>query len=309
MKKVLLTKDRLEKNKDLDWTKLEAFDDMTIYEKANREEQKEYIKDAEILLAEGVRLDRDLLDHGKNLKYIIILSTGYNSCDLDYCNERGILVSNIPTYGTDIVAQYTMALLLEICHRIGLHSDYVKEGGWQKKGEKLHWQRDQILLNGKSLGIIGYGRIGKAVGKIAKAFGMELITAGRKPEDQKRVFREADIISLHCNLTEENHNLIDEEAIGTMKDGVIIINTARGGLIDEKALYQGLKSGKIHGAALDVSKKEPIEKDNPLLSLDSILQTPHMAWGAPEARQRILDQAADTIEEYVKGTPIHVVSE
>lgn len=308
MKIVILNTDFISKG-DLDWSLFEKYENIVFKKGLTRKTELESAQDAEIVLCEKTRIDREFLDHAPHLKLVVVMSTGYNQVDLKACTERKITVCNIPSYGTSIVAQYTMALLLEACHRIGSHVDYVKRGGWSRFPNPLPWFTEQIALENKTFGIIGYGRIGNRVGEMAKAFGMHLLTANGDISDLNQVLENSDVISLHCNLTEENRNLINETTIEKMKSGVILINTARGGLVDETALYEALKTKKIAAAAMDVSKKEPIDPKNPLLRLDNYILTPHMAWGAKQPRQKILELSVETVDRYLEGQPIHVVNE
>ncbi|MDO5717072.1 MAG: NAD(P)-dependent oxidoreductase [Tissierellia bacterium] len=304
---VIFSKEVLDPEKRLDWGALASIPGVQILEEDTRDTQMEWVVDADIICGNHVRFDRELLSKAKHLKYIVMMCTGYNHVDLEYCKERGIQVSNIPTYGTSSVAQFTMALILEACHRLDKNMAFVKEGRWGNGDQRFNWQAPQILLENKTLGIIGYGRIGKAVGNMAKAFGMKILTAGRDTLEQEYVFRNADILSLHCNLTEENEHMICAETIALMKEGVILINTARGKLVDEDAVLDGLRSGKIYCVASDVSEKEPIPRDHPLLQMDSFLLTPHIAWSNERARQNIIDGTAENIEAFLDGDPIHLL--
>jgi glycerate dehydrogenase len=258
------------------------------------------------------------MEHRTNLKYIGVLATGYNVVDVEAAKAKGITVTNIPTYGTDGVAQYAIALLLELCHRIGEHSTTVFAGDWTTNADWCYWNSPQMELAGKTIGIIGYGRIGQKVGAIAAALGMtviandrshtEGIVAGAKMVDLDQLFSESDVISLHCPLFPETEGLINKETIAKMKDGVYIVNDSRGQLINEADLRDALNSGKVGGAAVDVVSTEPIKQDNPLLEAKNMIITPHMAWASREARARLMAIAVENVGKFQAGTPVNVVN-
>jgi len=237
---------------------------------------------------------------------------------VEACARRGIPVTNVPSYGTAAVAQFTMALMLELCHRIGLHNHSVHQGDWTRSTNFCYWLTPQMELAGKTLGIIGFGRIGQAVGALSKAFGMNVIAYNRSQCDEGRaiadyvdldtLFAQSDFISLHCPQTAQTTNLINAETIAKMKDGAILINTARGGLVDETALVEALESGKLRGAAVDVVSQEPMKADNPLLSTRKCIITPHIAWAPVESRQRLLDCVVENIRAFLDGKPQNVVN-
>ena len=238
-----------------------------------------------------------------------------NLCDgADFAKKLGITVCNVPCYGTSAVAQFTIALLLELCHHVGRHDVLVHQGAWTSCQDFCLWTTPQMELAGKTLGIIGYGRIGQAVGIIAKALGMEVIAFNRSPKADvenvslEELLRRSDVISLHCPLFPETANIISRENLAKMKDGAMLINTARGALIDEQAVADALASGKLRGAAVDVATVEPMRKDNPLLSAPNCLITPHMAWAPLESRRRLLNTVADNVRCYVEGKPQNVVN-
>ncbi|WP_296114657.1 NAD(P)-dependent oxidoreductase [uncultured Anaerococcus sp.] len=292
---------------DISFKKLEKLGNLTVYkERANgREEIIKRAKDADILLVCYARIDREIVESLPKLEYIGLLSTGFDNIDLDACRENNVAVTNVPSYGTEAVAQFSLALLLEIVSRVGHHDREVKNGRWMKAGFWYFGDYPLIELYGKTIGIIGLGKIGLAAAKIYKAMGMEVLAYNRSEDDKAReyvkyvnidaIYEKSDIIDLHLPLTEKTKNIIDEDSISKMKDGVIIINTARGGLVDEKALMAGIDSGKVFAAGLDVNKTEPINCDNPLLSYKNIILTPHMAWGPGETRNRLVDIAIDNI--------------
>ncbi len=303
---------------DLSWEGLEQLGDLTVYDRSSQDQVVERIGSAEIVLVNKVQLTKEIMAHTTNLKYIGVLATGYNVVDVEAAKAKGITVTNIPTYGTDGVAQYAIALLLELCHRIGEHSTTVFAGDWTTNADWCYWNSPQMELAGKTIGIIGYGRIGQKVGAIAAALGMtviandrshtEGIVAGAKMVDLDQLFSESDVISLHCPLFPETEGLINKETIAKMKDGVYIVNDSRGQLINEADLRDALNSGKVGGAAVDVVSTEPIKLDNPLLEAKNMIITPHMAWASREARARLMAIAVENVEKFQAGTPVNVVN-
>lgn len=303
---------------DLSWEGLEQLGDLTVYDRSSQDQVVERIGNAEIVLVNKVQLTKEIMAHTTNLKYIGVLATGYNVVDVEAAKEKGITVANIPTYGTDGVAQYAIALLLELCHRIGEHSTTVFAGDWTTNADWCYWNSPQMELAGKTIGIIGYGRIGQKVGAIAAALGMtviandrshtEGIVAGAKMVDLDQLFSESDVISLHCPLFPETEGLINKETIAKMKDGVYIVNDSRGQLINEADLRDALNSGKVGGAAVDVVSTEPIKQDNRLLEAKNMIITPHMAWASREARARLMAIAVENVEKFQAGTPVNVVN-
>ncbi len=301
---------------DLSWRGLELLGEVTVYDRTSAEDITARIGEASIVLTNKTPISRATMDACPSLRYIGVLATGYNVVDTAAAKERGILVTNIPSYGTDTVAQYTFALLLELCHQVGNHSTSVHAGGWEQCADFCYWLTPQKELAGKTMGIIGFGRIGKAVARIALAFGMKVLVYSRsfqKSElevegaELEELLQSSDIITLHCPLTEENQDLIDAESISKMKDGVLLLNTARGPLINEKALADALKSGKVGGAAVDVASREPICTENPLLTASNCIITPHMAWASLEARTRLMDIAVENLAAFLKGRPVNLV--
>jgi glycerate dehydrogenase len=238
--------------------------------------------------------------------------------DTEVAKEKGIIVSNIPAYGTDAVGQFAIALLLEITSRVGHHDAAVKQGRWTANPDWCFWDHSLMELAGKTMSIIGFGRIGQTTGRIAKAIGMRVLAVDACPTDSGRAigeyvsrdqaFAEADVIGLHCNLTPETKEVIREETIAKMKNGVIIINNSRGQLINERDLANALNSGKVRAAAVDVLSREPPAEDNPLLRAKNCIITPHISWAPIECRQRIMDLAVNNLEAFVEGTPINVVN-
>lgn len=306
---------------DLSWAGLEALGEVTVYDRTSYVDAPiiaERIGDAEIVVMNKTPISRETIDKCPNLKLIAVLATGYNVVDYTYAKEKGIAVANVPTYGTASVGQYAIALLLEICHHIGHHSQTVFEGKWANHVDWCYWDYPLIELDGKTAGIIGFGRIGQTTGKIAKAMGMNVIAYDLYPNDSGKALAEyvdldtllakSDVIFLHCNLTPENEKMIDKNAIAKMKDGAILINNSRGQLIHEQDVADALKSGKLAAAGLDVVYTEPIKADNPLLQAPNCIITPHMSWGAKEARQRIMDITVDNVKSFLDGKPTNVVN-
>lgn len=300
---------------DLSWDCFKAFGELSYYDRTLTEaETIERIGDADIILLNKVAITENVLASCPNLKLICVLATGYNVVDCNAAARRGIPVCNVPGYGTAAVAQFTFALLLELCHQVGHHSEAVHGGAWSRCPDFCFWHTPQMELAGKTMGIIGYGSIGKAVGRIAEAFGMNVIAYSRTPKDDaqyvtlEELLRRSDVVSLHCPLFPETRGIISAEAISTMKDGAILLNTARGPLIDENAVADALRSGKLRGAAVDVVQEEPIPANSPLLSTPNCLITPHMAWAPLESRQRILDIMMKNIRSWLDGSPQNVVN-
>ena len=300
---------------DLSWDCLKQFGNLTVYDRTpSRELAIQRIGDAEIITTNKVPIDKPLLDACPNLKLICCLSTGYNVVDIAHAKAKGIPVCNVPAYSTAAVAQFTIALLLELCHHIGHHDRVVHEGKWAACPNFCFWDTPQIELSGMTIGIIGYGKIGQAVSRIAESLGMRVLAHSRTQRDDHRyvdldtLLGNSDIISLHCPLFPETQDLINAETIAKMKDGAILLNTARGPIIDESAVAAALRSGKLRGAAMDVVSEEPISPDNPLLTAPNCIITPHMAWAPAQTRQRILDITVESIHAWQTGHPIHVVN-
>ena len=306
---------------DLSWEALGALGELTVYDRTSLTDQQEVIDrigDAEVVITNKTPISKAVFDACPGMKYIAVLATGYNVVDYVYAREKGIAVSNVPAYGTASVSQFSIALLLEICHHIGHHAQTVKEGRWQNCQDWCYWDYPLIELEGKTMGIIGFGRIGQAEGRVAKALGMKVLAYDLYPNDSGRaigedvdldtLFAQADVVSLHCNLTPENTGLINKETIAKMKDGVILINNARGQLIDEQDVADALNSGKIAAAGLDVVYSEPIKADNPLLKAKNCLITPHISWAPIESRQRIMDCTVENVKGYLQGQLRNVVN-
>ena len=305
---------------DLSWDGLRALGDVVIYDHSTKDEAEiiRRIGDAEIVVANKSPISRRVLDACPNVKYITVQATGYDPIDYAYAREKGIPVSNVPTYGTASVAQFAIALLLEICGHAAHHSDAVHAGRWAESGEWTFWDYPMIELAGKTMGIIGFGRIGQNVGRIAKALGMNVIAFNRSRSAEgaeiaeyvelDELLHRADVISLHCPLFPETRGIINRETIAKMKDGVIIINNSRGPLVVEQDLADALNSGKVYAAGLDVVSSEPISADNPLLKAKNCLITPHISWAPKESRQRIMDCTVENIRAFQAGKPQNVVN-
>ena len=303
---------------DLSWEDLKKLGDLTVYDRTPNDKIIERIGNAEIVFTNKVPITREVLEK-TNIKYIGVLATGYDVVDINAAKEKGIPVTNIPTYGTASVAQMVFAHILEICHHVAAHSEAVKAGEWTNNPDWCFWKYPLIELADKNMGVIGYGRIGQAVGKIAQAFGMKVLAHDKyqnkdlesetmKYVDLDELLKNSDVISLHCPLTEENKGIINKSTIAKMKDSVIIINTARGQLIVEEDLAEALNQGKVYAAGLDVVSKEPIKEDNPLLKAKNIFITPHIAWAPKESRQRLMDIAVENLRAFLEGRPVNVVN-
>ena len=306
---------------DLSWDELGKLGELTVYDRTSLTDEDEAIArigDAEVVFTNKTPITKKVIDACPNMKMISMLATGYNVVDYVYAKEKGIPVTNVPTYGTASVSQFSIALLLEICHHIGHHDASVHAGNWANCVDWCYWDYPLIELEGKTIGIIGFGRIGQAEGRIAKALGMNVVAYDLYPNDSGRAIAEyvdldtlyarADVISLHCNLTPENTGMINKDSIAKMKDGVILINNARGQLIHEQDVADALNSGKMGAAGLDVVYTEPIRADNPLLKAKNCIITPHISWAPKESRQRIMDTAVENVKAYLAGAPINVVN-
>lgn len=300
---------------DLSWEALGQFGDYTVYPRTDSiEEAIARIGSAEILLTNKTPVTRQLLEACPSIRYIGVTATGYNVIDCQAARMRGIPVTNVPSYGTAAVAQYTMALLLEVCHRIGFHDQAVHQGQWERSPVFSFWLTPQSELAGKTMGIIGTGRIGTAVAKLAEAFGMQVIVHSRSKKegfhwvDLDTLLVQSDVVSLHCPLLPETNQLIRQETLDKMKDGAILLNTSRGALLDEEAVARALVSGKLRAAALDVVSQEPILPSNPLLHAPNCILTPHMAWAPVESRQRLMDCVVDNLRSFLASHPQNVVN-
>ena len=306
---------------DLSWAGLEALGEVTVYDRTAYQESPliaERISDAEIVVMNKTPISKETIDKCPNIQMIAVLATGYNVVDYNYAMEKGIPVCNVPTYGTASVSQFSIALLLEICHHIGHHSASVHAGNWASNADWCYWDYPLIELEGKTIGIIGFGRIGQAEGRVAKALGMKVLAYDLYPNDKGReiaeyvdldtLFARSDVVTLHCNLTPENTGMINKDTIAKMKDGAILINNARGQLIVEQDVADALNSGKLAAAGLDVVYTEPIKADNPLLQAKNCIITPHISWAPKESRQRIMDTTVENVRAFLNGAPQNVVN-
>ncbi len=305
---------------DLSWEGISALGELEVYDRTPAEQVVERIGDAEIVFSNKTVISEEILAQCPGIRYIGVLATGYNVIDVKAAKSRGIVVCNIPAYGTEAVSQYTIALLLELCHHVGAHSDSVKRGDWTNCKDFCYWNYPLIELAGKTIGIIGFGKIGRGTARIAQAFGMEVLAYNPRPIPEEHLTGKvkqvpleellsgSDVISLHCPLFPDTQGIINKETINKMKDGVLIINDSRGPLIVEEDLRDALESGKVAGAAVDVVSSEPIRMDNPLLAAPNIIITPHIAWAPKEARQRLMNIAVDNLRAFLNGNPVNVVS-
>ncbi len=306
---------------DISWDGIRQFGDVTVYDRTDTGNEKEIIErigDAEAVFTNKTPLSKHVFEACPALKYTGVLATGYNVVDISAARENGVTVTNIPTYGTAVVGQFAIALLLEICSRVGHHDQAVHSGAWENCNDWCFWDYPLIELDGKTMGIIGFGRIGQTTGRIAKALGMNVLANDAAPNDSGKqiaeyvdkdeLFARSDVIALHCPLFPDTEGIICRENIEKMKDGVIILNNSRGPLINEQDLADALNSGKVYAAGLDVVSTEPIRGDNPLLKAKNCIITPHMSWGAKESRQRLMEIAASNLEAFVKGEPQNVVN-
>lgn len=306
---------------DLSWAPLEALGEVTVYDRTSLTDEEETIvrlSGAEIAVTNKTPITRRVIDACPQLRYITMLATGYNVVDAAYAREKGIPLSNIPAYGTAAVGQFAIALLLEICHHAAHHSGTVHAGKWAACADWCYWDYPLIELDGKTMGIIGFGRIGQQTGRIARALGMRVLACGSHPSDSGRAIADyveldallaaSDVIALHCPLFPETEGIINRETIRKMKDGVILLNNSRGPLVVEQDLADALNSGKVYAAGLDVVSTEPIREDNPLLTAKNCIITPHISWAPRESRQRVMDTAAQNIRAYLDGAPINVVN-
>lgn len=306
---------------DLDWSPLKELGDCTFYDRTPVNDDNEILKrigDAEIVLTNKTPLDEHVISTAPNLKYIGVTATGYNVIDTEAATKANIPVTNIPTYGTDAVAQFTFALLLEITSHVGLHNQLVHDGRWSSNPDFTFWAKPLMELQGKTLGLIGFGSIAKKVAEIGHAFSMNIIFYNHRPKTDlpnyvkqvslEELYQQSDIISLHVPQTPETTEMINQEAISQMKDGVILINTARGGLISEKDVADALNDGKIAAAGVDVVQKEPIPADSPLLSAKNCYITPHIAWAPRETRNRLLGIVVNNLQAFLNGEKLNVVN-
>ena len=304
---------------DLSWDFLNQYGNVDYFDRTDSaDDVVTRMQDAEIVLLNKVKITENILAQCPSVKLICVLATGYDVVDTEAAKRHGVTVCNVPAYGTNAVAQYTFALLLELCHRVGAHSQSVFRGDWANSKDFCYWLTPQRELADKTIGIIGLGKIGQTVAKIAAAFGMKVLTYSRtvRPELEAvcqfvsldELLAKSDVITLHSPLTPKTERIINTETLSKMKTSVLLINTARGGLVDEDALSAALAAGKIAGYAGDVVTVEPILPENPLLTAPNCILTPHMAWAPTESRQRILNIVTENIEGYLSGSPTNKVN-
>ena len=302
---------------DNPWDPVAAHGHLTVHDRTPGPLILERARDADIILTNKTPLSAATLAELDRLRFVSVLATGYNIVDVPAAAARGIVVSNVPVYGTDSVAQFVFALLLHFCHNVAGHDAAVKDGRWAANPDFCFWVSPLSELRDKTMGIIGFGRIGRAVGRIARCLGMHVLAADdfrADPPDYpfrwaetSAVFAEADVVSLHCPLTKDNFALVNKTTLAHMKPSAILINTARGGLVNEADLADALNAGRIRGAACDVVSAEPIDPGNPLLRARNILPTPHIAWATLEARRRLMQATADNIAAFIGGKPVNTV--
>ncbi|TVQ73474.1 MAG: D-2-hydroxyacid dehydrogenase [Balneolaceae bacterium] len=304
---------------DISWEGFQKLGDVIVHDRTPDDQIVTRAKGASILLTNKTPLDRNTFDNLSDLKYVGVLATGFNVVDIVAARKHGVIVTNTPGYGTTSVAQMTFALLLDLCNHVKEHSDAVKQGKWAKVGDFCFWDQPLVELAGKTMGIIGFGNIGGKVGDIAAAFGMKIVAYDKNQTDQSHrtdfrwveipeLLKQSDVVSIHAPLTPENESLINEKTLGLMKKNALLINTARGPIIDEQALAAALNSGKIAGAGLDVLSVEPPTSDNPLLGARNCLTTPHISWATLEARSRLMDIAVNNLRAYLHGNPQNIVN-
>ena len=304
---------------DLSWDGLKKIGDVSIYDRTPKAQILERAAGAEIVFTNKTPLNREVLSQLVSLKYIGVLATGYNIVDTEAAKDKGIIVTNIPGYGTDSVAQMTFALLLELCHHVQYHSDSVRQGKWSQSVDFCYWNYPLVELAGKTMGIIGFGNIGNKVANIAASFGMNIIGNDQFKTDQShrknfrwaevnQLLEESDVVSIHCPLFPETKGLINKERLKMMKKSAFLLNTSRGPVIVEEDLAEALNNDRIAGAGIDVLSVEPPSKDNPLFSAKNCLITPHIAWATKEARTRLMDIAVNNLVAFNNGNPVNVVN-
>ena len=318
--KIIILDGYTENPGDLSWGGFEALGETIVYDRTPEDKIIERIADAEVVYTNKTPITAETIKACPSVKFIGVLATGYNVVDVEAAKAANISVSNIPTYGTAAVSQFAIALLLELCHHIGEHSACVQRGDWTNNADWCFWNYPLVELAGKTMGIIGFGRIGQGTARIAQALGMHVVVVDAyenkalendtlKYVSLDELFAQSDVISLHCPLFPSTEGIINKNNIAKMKDGVMIINDSRGGLVVEEDLRDALNSGKVGGAAVDVVSTEPIKMDNPLLQAKNCIITPHIAWAPKESRQRLMDIAVANLEAYANGKPQNVVNE
>lgn len=304
---------------DLSWEGLRSFGDIVVFDRTPYEDEQivRNIGDASIIFTNKTPLNRNILSQVKSVRYIGVLATGYNVVDTAAAREFGIIVTNVPAYSTMSVAQMTFSLLLELCFHAGAHSESVFSGEWAACNDFCYWKYPLTEVSGKTIGLVGYGNTGKAVARIAIAFGMRVLVHTRTVRQTEEnvtfvsldeLLAQSDILSLHCPLTDDTRGMINRNSLQTMKNGAILINTSRGPVINEADVADALNSGKLSGAGMDVVSVEPIKADNPLLTAKNCIITPHIAWATFEARKRLMDITISNLNAFLKGEPVSVVN-
>ncbi|GGG06703.1 D-2-hydroxyacid dehydrogenase [Paenibacillus aceti] len=321
MLKIVILDGYTENPGDLSWDGFEQLGELTVYDRTSLIDQDEIITrigSTDVVITNKTPISAETINSCPSIQYIGVLATGYNVVDVEAARAKNIPVCNIPTYGTDAVGQFAIALLLEICHHIGHHSNAVFAGRWEACPDWCFWDYPLIELSGKTMGIIGFGSIGQTTGRIAKALGMNIVAYDAYPNEAgqeiaeyvslEELFAKSDVISLHCPLFPETQGLINRDTIAKMKDGVILLNNSRGPLIVEEDLAEALNSGKVFAAGLDVVSSEPIRSDNPLLKAKNCIITPHISWAPKESRQRLMEVAVSNLKAFIAGDPKNVVN-
>lgn len=298
---------------DIDFSPISSLGDTVSYPNTTESDKKEHLKGGEIILTNKVAIDEEVFREFPQIKYVGVLATGYNVVDIGAARKRGIPVTNVPDYCTESAVQHTWALILELFSKVGMHSRSVAEGDWTRSETFCYWLEPGVELAGRTIGIYGFGNIGRGVARVAQAFGMNVLVHTTHPEkyrkeycgysfvDKETVFSSADVLSLHCPLDGETAKLVSAKTISLMKDGAVLVNVSRGGLVDEDALARALRQGKLAGAALDVIGKEPMEANCPLMGCPNTIITPHMAWAGISARKKLVREAALNIESFLRG--------
>jgi glycerate dehydrogenase len=304
---------------DLSWDGLKSLGEVVIYDRTSKEQVLERSQGAAILFSNKTPIGEEVIKQLPALQFIGVLATGFNVIDIEAAKRQGVIVANVPGYGTESVVQLTFALLLELCHHVQRHSDAVMDGGWAKSADWCFWNYPLIELSGKTMGVIGFGRIGQKVGDVAAAFGMNVLGSGRHQTDQsgRKNFRwspipelleQSDVVSIHCPLLPETMGLINKESLATMKKSAFLLNTSRGPIIVDQDLADALNNEVIAGAGIDVLSAEPPPKDNPLFTAKNCIITPHIAWATKEARTRLMDMVVDNLKAFLAGQPANVVN-
>lgn len=305
---------------DNPWDPIAALGELAVYERSTPEESLARAADAEVILTNKAPISAEMLAQWPRLKLIAVTATGFNIIDIAAARERGVAVVNVPEYSTDAVAQFVFALILELAHHVGEHDRLVRQGAWTAAADFCFWRTPLVELSGLTLGIVGFGRIGRRVAELGQAFGMRILAHSRTRKDApaypdfawadsvEALFAEADVISLHCPQTPETAGMVNRELLARMRPGAFLINTARGGLINEAELAAALAAGTLAGAAVDVASVEPIRPDNPLLGAKNLIITPHIAWAALGARRRLMQTTAENIAAFQAGEPINLVN-